>query len=95
MSLKGSRMSKAGFNTVSNFTLPGRIVGDDKPKEAPKKVDNKPIVYNEVMNGIADAAFEGRRQLTYYKDLELYLTAQLQAVKTKIKETEEELNNAQ
>lgn len=86
-------MSKCGFQAVANFSLPGRIVGDDKPKEIQKKAENKSINYTEIMNGITDAAFEGRRQLNYFKDLELYLTAQLQAVKQKIKETEEELNN--
>ena len=80
---------------MENFSLPGRIVGDDKSKVTLQKAASNSLPYNDVMNGITDAAFEGRRQLTYYKDLELYLTAQLQAVKTKIKETEEELNNAQ
>lgn len=86
-------MNKHGF-TESTPTIPGRVVGGQKKNVKTNdrlltKTSNVPVIDN----GVVNAPFEAGRQLGYLKDLELYLTAQLTAVRTKIKETEEEMMN--
>lgn len=91
-------MNKHGFTIKGNPSGPGRVIGEDSSVKVPHKTTYNldSIVFTEsqvVLNGIDNVPFELSKQLVYYRNVELYLTAQLQAVKQKIKETEEELNN--
>ena len=72
----------------------GKDSNDKKLYKPAYNVNSIVFTENQVVpNGIDNVPFELSKQLLYYRNVELYLTAQLQAVKQKIKETEEELNN--